>query len=974
MKTAQRQPVANGRRGTALVMVVVLTVLLAVIGVLFVMVARIDEMATGSVVSHQDLDNAVNSVVDLIGQRLADDVPVPGLRNTFTDQFGLSTNSDRWLAPVEPRLRNDNGTPGDYNDDIIRWEHVSDVTGQIGGLAFGAPARPLPAADADHLTPADADGDGVSDSYWVRLPSLNTSRGEPVFAAIRIVDNNAMLNLNTASYIPDTSDPTVYVWPDMEGRFLSSVDYSRFLRGADRLNPGLMQLARQGGILPIDPPGVFHHNAIMHIENPNADLNGDGLPDHILFDISDELEIRNRFMLRSPYEARFERKDVSNFTFDAGGGIYSYLSIPRDSSNFAAWVWRIDPNNFDDQSGAYDDGTISGNYQWRYDRRHVCTFYSFDRNLRMGAYPAQDAMTNPVTMIFPPDPVAVSTNFGVWDPKTGKYKYNNTETRVQILKLLYAYRAYFLARYPSRAYTQAARQACQFVANMIDYIDDTDPLSQGPFFKQVADADGDVFDYGSQTNDNPTFINREVIRQLIMEVSKHMYGRSKMIDIDVMGVYEFGIGLTDPRETVYGYERQPFISEVVRYDHIVAGVLYAIELCNPYDKPLNIENWRLKIGSGPTRVFTAALDPGGDVHVPAATGFPAARVLGRRVLVSNNMIVDPDPDASVPHYVLAGMTIPTNTTIEFQRPDPSTPGEYITVDTVPAAQASEINANPGPQTFSVSKRDDTKWRFTRATSYTKAAPAATLKRANNTGAIGSGSGFQMPVADNNKPIGTLLDFSRVLLVGNERDPNGTVMKPITEHMTAAAAERNIRMDVLFAPWPAAQVTPLDYVCFMGRPEGSLPGRININTAPMEVIRAAIRDHADSDTPLDNETLARSVARGRYNLGLPEPYRRITDLLGVGFDQFATDLGVNVGDPEMGADIEERDWILSQVANLFTVRSDVFTAYILVRLGHDGPQRRMIAIFDRTNVYRDASSGKPLAKPRIVALHPVPDPR
>ena len=147
---------------------------------------------------------------------------------------------------------------------------------------------------------------------------------------------------------------------------------------------------------------------------------------------------------------------------------------------------------------------------------------------------------------------------------------------------------------------------------------------------------------------------------------------------------------------------------------------------------------------------------------------------------------------------------------------------------------------------------------------------------------------------------------------------------------------------------------------------------------MEVIRAAIRDRADLDTFVDNETLARNIVDRRYSKGLFRRYRRITDLIDpvwdTGFTRFATDPNDNVGDPEMVDDFEERDWILSQVANLLTVRSDTFTAYILVRIGHDGPQRRMIAIFDRSNVTRDPTTLRPTAKPRLIALHPVPDPR
>ena len=157
---------------------------------------------------------------------------------------------------------------------------------------------------------------------------------------------------------------------------------------------------------------------------------------------------------------------------------------------------------------------------------------------------------------------------------------------------------------------------------------------------------------------------------------------------------------------------------------------------------------------------------------------------------------------------------------------------------------------------------------------------------------------------------------------------------------------------------------LDYICFMNRPEGNLPGRININTATMEVIRAAIPP-VDEWNP-DCNDLAIEIIDHRNNKG---PFEKISDLLNVaGVKQFETDPNDNAGDTEMGDDFQERDWILSRVANTFTVRSDVFTAYILVRIGENGPQKRMIAIFDRSDVY------SPQDKPKLVALHPVPDPR
>ncbi|MHC4156464.1 MAG: hypothetical protein ACYST6_16315, partial [Planctomycetota bacterium] len=74
------------------------------------------------------------------------------------------------------------------------------------------------------------------------------------------------------------------------------------------------------------------------------------------------------------------------------------------------------------------------------------------------------------------------------------------------------------------------------------------------------------------------------------------------------------------------------------------------------------------------------------------------------------------------------------------------------------------------------------------------------------------------------------------------------------------------------------------------------------------------------------------------------------------------------------DFEERDLIFARLSNLATVRSDVFTAYILVRIGTDGPQKRVVAVLDRSNVRRDPVSGTVSGRVKIRVLHPVPDAR
>ena len=200
----------------------------------------------------------------------------------------------------------------------------------------------------------------------------------------------------------------------------------------------------------------------------------------------------------------------------------------------------------------------------------------------------------------------------------------------------------------------------------------------------------------------------------------------------------------------------------------------------------------------------------------------------------------------------------------------------------------------------------------------------------------------------------------------------------------------------------------------GQVEWKIPGRININTAPWYVIaqlpwvseraggysnkyelaRAIVAYRDKLESPVDysgpngrfnaindeggfadwfDETDIRE-ARGFENIG--ELNFVIDDDRGDDYSMryYALDSGDLDGFPDLtsadGAidDFEERDVIFARISNLVTVRSDVFTAYILVRIGTDGPQKRVIAILDRSDVYPTGG------KVKIRALHPVPDPR
>jgi hypothetical protein len=160
----------------------------------------------------------------------------------------------------------------------------------------------------------------------------------------------------------------------------------------------------------------------------------------------------------------------------------------------------------------------------------------------------------------------------------------------------------------------------------------------------------------------------------------------------------------------------------------------------------------------------------------------------------------------------------------------------------------------------------------------------------------------------------------------------------------------------------------------------IPGRININTAPWYVIAQLPWMDPNSwsaPDPSEDYWIARAIVRNRDGVG--GSFNNIAELTRVGemywYAMHPSHVGVDLNalpdlTPGDGAadDFEERYVIFARISNLITVRSDVFTAYILVRIGEEGPQRRMIAILDRSQVRNTGD------QVRIRALHPVHDPR
>jgi hypothetical protein len=1023
------------KKGSALILVVIVTVLLSVVGMLFVMTMRMREMTTANVTDDRDLDTAVGAVTEKIGTVLLQDLFGTDLTASIisNEPYDSTTNSDSWLASLEPSI----GIDG-FGQPVFYWSQITDLFSNNFGIPFSGyydPQHDTDSTDWDGSKPefqvhatnvltkiiseedrvyvirqnaanwsagnlldrgarADADGDGVADSRWIKLPNMSSSKNKPVYAAVRIIDNCAMLNLNTANCFQINTytigantytgwfnyryppDGTYYLYQDSTiipqyykegGRYLSEINYWAFLRGNDSNFPYRILATKKfaqlnaGGNLTLQLPVKDIHDVLMNIESPGTAYS--------LFDIGDELEIRNRFTLTSKVASRFKRSDVANFTLDSGGGLYFGLNIPvDDSAGFDSWKIEMNTANFEPPPAG------TGPNPGYYDRRHMCTFYSFDRNIRSGSYtqldtalqtvPAAEAIFRPLD--HRPIDLRTMTDPNKLDDITGNLIANPScitedtpEARRNILHLLYAFREYCFNDIeggfsdPSQIPFLVARKAAQIVANMIDYLDD--PASTtGPF----ADTS-----YGSQTSVNPTYINEAIIDAMILEVSGNPA---------VVAAFDFGLAATD---TIYGYERQPFISEV--YCQNIAGgtQVFALELVNPYDSPINLNGWRLCFGVSGTKC-----DLGSACTIPAAV--PGTQY-GRLIIWTANTAAGYSAPAIAPDAIYntiistatangindnstfglgSPMLLPGNE-LRLQRPDPdpAKAGQFLTVDRISDGQRSFLSGTTAPILDSCRKETD--WGFVNMMAYPESptptnSATPTLGAANIISSVPH-TGYSLPVADTATCLSRLADFQKITFVGNGVDPN-CITSLIADAYTNDR-ESDVRFDYLSFP------PLLKYLCTLNRPEGNLPGRININTAPVHVIAAAIPPQlvmTSLTDPNDALAIAGQIVAKRHYENLGELLTKVPAM-----SKYATDPGApNVGDPGIRNDFEERDWIINRLSNIFTVRSDTFTAYILVRLGTDGPQRRMIAIFDRSNCWTATD------KPKLVALHPVPDPR
>jgi len=829
--------------GSAIILAIVLTSLLAIIGVMFLLSSRVDFVATSAISENKDLSLAVDTVIADISEKLALDVP-GGLEGQ--EYYDYPDINNLWLASLEP---NSAGT----------WPHITDINDLFGIYAYNLnPEIIFDYQPASFESPADADGDGVSDSRWIVIPGMTSSKGKLVFTAVRVIDNGGMLNINTAKIF----NPGSSIGASQADINLAALSQ----RGVGNGLPATAALKLDDWRRGTELSDLYEPNVIWQYGNPAGAFTP--------FDISDELKLRNRYILlnyNNPVKTRIG--NLWDDVFDVG------LQVPLTSSS------EIDqPPKFWKRRVGLDLSDVE-----TYDYRHIATTYNYDR------------IINPI----------------------GQKMVNiNTASMPDIFNAI-------KAGLSDASYIDADDAlAAQITANLIDYVDSPDYPANHPRY----DPNNDV----------------NVVYDNAASPVEHFGFEQPCIYIS---------------EIVTSFERQS-ADEVARS--------FAIELYNPYrDIMKPNDKWQILLADGNTI----------DITWPDNNAF---KVIWNDPSVFFSKDINADPNVvpiSEPKFKFTG-----GSTVSLQR---SVNGDFITVDSHFFRAVREPNVDDFNSYTYKLQRDISAhkcirrlWDFSIDEPPYLPTPPMSLGGYNNNFPFNNPGVIQAHPA--NGPFTNIGEFGQLFFM-SAYDYGGTgPWDGITEPaMRINLADPNFQQVFKYLTVFDPTVDGIDNdgdgngIAGPDLKELKIKGRININTAPWFVI--AQLPWISYHTP--GCDLARSIIDYRDNIA--GPFRSTGQLMNVGvinndpnnlrrmdyyYQEPLAAFPLMTPTDGQSDDFERQDIIFTRISNLVTVRSDVFTAYILVRIGQNGPQKRVIAILDRSGVTPTGG------KVKIVAIHPVADPR
>ncbi len=198
---------ATRRRGSTLLLVLAALLLTMILGITYMQIVRLDRKGAIETAKQNDVDIVQSSVVNTIGTLLRDDLGIDSAGTYFTGGktlYDYPGATKKWLSTSAPVV--------DPSDSVYKWLQISYLNptlayqtsaGSTDTVQTLAPADAATVGSAKYAV-TDADGDGITDSKPEIAP-IPSIRGIDYFVSIKIVDNSAMINANTASALVGTS-------------------------------------------------------------------------------------------------------------------------------------------------------------------------------------------------------------------------------------------------------------------------------------------------------------------------------------------------------------------------------------------------------------------------------------------------------------------------------------------------------------------------------------------------------------------------------------------------------------------------------------------------------------------------------------------------------------------------------------------------------------------------------------------------
>ncbi|MFC1676854.1 hypothetical protein ACFL3G_07325 [Planctomycetota bacterium] len=1017
------------RGGSALILAVVLTSLLAIVGTMFLMSARVNKMSTEAVVDEKSLDMAVGTVIARISQELASDVP--GLAGQEYYDYPDAENS--WLANLEP-----------YEDvaNVYRWQQVSDLDDILVDAGFST--QQLQVEIVEDYQPsvwlgdvADADGDGVADSRWIEL-NETTSKGKPIFAAIRVIDNGAMLNANTAFQFDRNSAESSRI----DGRSQTQINLLGLTnRDTDSVEKNALE--RLQAIRCGSEPNGISLSDITSYEQNVVRKKDSAITGYTPFDISDELELRNRFFLNtsrnykdvinSRIERKLARDDNWNNTFAIG------LKVPRTADVYDPCEWFYRLNN-----SSPDDPCL-------YDYRHIVTTYNADQIIGDDGQRMHYVKSNSVDpnlaqelydrFLYGIDPngdlLSADQELELAQIAANIKDYGDGDSVVSVVEvdpnnisspIVYGFERPCI--YVSELATQHTRDL-NGVENVSYAIELYMPYGAGDFneWELLIDGQlpainpstgiitsGDFYDGGGRYH---VIIFQDPNAPFTPPASGVWFSDSP---------YDGATGV-DP-DIVLSWPVLPEANINYSYD-----VYFDTNETNVTDANNNTLLWPIDTSAykGSQPYGNQSYDPcsavdGNDRLAPLTEYFWRIDDVndGGEVISSTGVMKftthHSKPGPTFVNIPYGSEIFKANSKIELRREAGN--GDDIVADKLEMDLSCLIQDVLGERSI---KRDISGNRCIMRAWESGCMTSPTLgNRTRHSNNVNSGRLHANPGKFNN--VGEIWSVFRKATYFEESATDTYVRENVIGYdWNYTGTEQKTLIDLTD---PNVQkifkyVTAIDDQLVSGMPTPRVKGRININTAPWYVIAQlpwiskrvnepttykladaiiAYRDKLNlnvggiTDAPDYNDYDGRYQETGIEDLREESGFASIGELTTVisdpahnrdeeysmayyvlgdhnNRDELAyPDLshgGRILGDGFVD-DMEERNLLFARISDLVSVRSDVFTAYILVRAGANGPQKRVLAILDRSDIKPDSGQAKGSVK--ILAIHPVADAR